>query len=45
MHSKFFLDILSQRMYLQTQISTLHRIQKIKSDRELITKTSMYRVS
>ena len=41
MHSELFLNVLDERMHLKTQIATFHRIQKVKSDRELITESSI----
>ena len=44
-HTELFLYILCQRMYLQTQISSLHRIEKVETDRKLVTETAIYRIA
>ena len=36
-------DILCSRMYLQTQVASLHRIEEVETDREVLTKASFYR--
>lgn len=39
MQPEFFLDIFSERMNLQTQVSTLHGIRKFESHREFVAET------
>src|SRR5689334_1976309 len=45
MHSKVVLDVLRERVNLKGQVAPPHGIQKIKSDRELVSKTRVHRLT
>ena len=45
MHAKMMLNIFRERMHLKRKIATINRVQKVETDRKLIAKPGMYRIT